>query len=529
VTITSITKDGGYLVIVEDGVTKRRSIVYEDAVCSLPPTGYAEVGVIYVDETNNLLVVQYNGSSVEIELDAASGLYLPLAGGTMSGLIAMGANKITGLADPTAAQDAATRAYVLARCGLYLPLTGGTVSGNVIIGNTAYNIKIDGDKAGIYFGDRTDSWDLLLKWNNANQLAVRNAADDAYKDFQAAEITARTTFHYLNMTCRAVLGYLSAQNDDGAAVTIRARDTGNDLVEIARLQGAADPYFQLTLPCVLSPASEPGTLVEGHFWYDATADKLKYRDASAVRTLAIVADMTAHVAAADPHTGYQKESEKGAASGYASLNVSSKVTEQPASITDHLEGAPTEDLATKAPTSEWAYDHVAGADPHTGYQKESEKGAASGYASLDASSVVEQSPKVHAARHQTGGADILYVPRTYVWFVPGTLATGTEQAATFRMKRATTVESVELHVKTAPTGAALIIDINEGGTTLFNEGDSGVRPEIDIDGYTEDGNEVLTDTAIAAGAELTMDIDQIGSTLAGEDLTVLLHCKEPII
>jgi len=62
---------------------------------------------------------------------------------------------------------------------------------------------------------------------------------------------------------------------------------------------------------------------------------------------------------------------KAAASGLASLNASTKVVEQPASITDHLEGTPTEDLATKAPTSEWAYDHVAGADPHTGYRLES--------------------------------------------------------------------------------------------------------------------------------------------------------------
>jgi len=65
------------------------------------------------------------------------------------------------------------------------------------------------------------------------------------------------------------------------------------------------------------------------------------------------------------------ENAKGAASGLASLNASTKVVEQPAAITDHLELTPTEDLATKAPTSEWAFDHVAAADPHTGYLLES--------------------------------------------------------------------------------------------------------------------------------------------------------------
>ena len=45
-------------------------------------------------------------------LAVAIGNKLPLAGGTMSGAIAMGTSKITGLGDPTAAQDAATKAYV---------------------------------------------------------------------------------------------------------------------------------------------------------------------------------------------------------------------------------------------------------------------------------------------------------------------------------------------------------------------------------------------------------------------------------
>jgi hypothetical protein len=52
---------------------------------------------------------------------------LPLAGGTMSGAIAMGTNKITGLGDPTNAQDAVTKYYldnvVLAPSNLTGPIT----------------------------------------------------------------------------------------------------------------------------------------------------------------------------------------------------------------------------------------------------------------------------------------------------------------------------------------------------------------------------------------------------------------------
>jgi len=50
-------------------------------------------------------------SAVQDSLDAADAA-LPKAGGTMSGAIAMGTNKITGLGDPTADQDAATKKYV---------------------------------------------------------------------------------------------------------------------------------------------------------------------------------------------------------------------------------------------------------------------------------------------------------------------------------------------------------------------------------------------------------------------------------
>lgn len=133
-------------------------------------------------------------------------------------------------------------------------------------------------------------------------------------------------------------------------------------------------------------------------------------------------------------------------------------------------------------------------------------------------------PMVHEASHQGAGGDILYVPRTYVWFIAGTIATGTEQGATFRIKRATVVEDVEMHIKTAPTGAALIVDINDGGTTIFS-----TEPEIDISGTTEDDNHVISDAALAATTELTMDVVQVGSTEAGVDLTVLLHCYEAVI
>ena len=59
---------------------------------------------------------------------------LALAGGTMSGAIAMGTSKITGLGTPTAGTDATTKTYVDGVGDLKLPLAGGTMTGNIVMG-----------------------------------------------------------------------------------------------------------------------------------------------------------------------------------------------------------------------------------------------------------------------------------------------------------------------------------------------------------------------------------------------------------
>jgi hypothetical protein len=56
--------------------------------------------------------------------------------------------------------------------------------------------------------------------------------------------------------------------------------------------------------------------------------------------------------------------QKAQAGGLASLNASSKVAQQPASIADHLEDSPGNGETTKAPTSNWAYDHAADKSAH---------------------------------------------------------------------------------------------------------------------------------------------------------------------
>jgi hypothetical protein len=99
------------------------------------------------------------------------------------------------------------------------------------------------------------------------------------------------------------------------------------------------------------------------------------------------------------------------------------------------------------------------------------------------------------------------------------LTTGTAKV-TFRMPFAMTLTGVRASVGTAPTGAALIVDINEGGTTILS-----TKLSIDATEKTSTtaaSAAVISDSSLADDAEITIDVDQIGSTVAGAGLKVAL-------
>ena len=65
-----------------------------------------------LDTLNELAAALGDDANFSSTVTTSIATKLPLAGGTMTGAIAMGTNKITGVGDPTAAQDAATKNYV---------------------------------------------------------------------------------------------------------------------------------------------------------------------------------------------------------------------------------------------------------------------------------------------------------------------------------------------------------------------------------------------------------------------------------
>ena len=87
-----------------------------------------------LDTLNEIATALGNDANLSTTLTNSIATKLALAGGTMSGAIAMGTNKITGLGNPTANQDAATKTYVDTADALQLNLTGGTMSGAIAMG-----------------------------------------------------------------------------------------------------------------------------------------------------------------------------------------------------------------------------------------------------------------------------------------------------------------------------------------------------------------------------------------------------------
>lgn len=100
------------------------------------------------------------------------------------------------------------------------------------------------------------------------------------------------------------------------------------------------------------------------------------------------------------------------------------------------------------------------------------------------------------------------------------LTTGSAKA-TFRMPYAFTVTDIRASVTTAPTGGTLLaVDVNESGTTILSTKLTFDASEKTT--TTATTPRVISDASLADDAEITVDIDAVGSTVAGTGLKVAI-------
>lgn len=146
--------------------------------------------------------------------------------------------------------------------GVYLPLAGGTMTGAIQMGTNAL---------------RTTNRRL---YDNGN-LNLRDNADTVWSSIILGRVQAQDSLSLLLGTNGS---YIRTADSDGWYWMLFARANGVGQVEVVRVQNAADPYFQATLPLRLLPIATvalPATPVEGMVTYDDTRKRLILRNNTA--------------------------------------------------------------------------------------------------------------------------------------------------------------------------------------------------------------------------------------------------------
>ena len=159
---------------------------------------------------------------------------LPKAGGTMTGAIAMGTNKITGAGNPTSAQDVSTKAYTDAQRDTRLAKSGDTMSGALAMGNN----KITGLATPTATTDASSKGyvDGLFQSTASAAISATNAATSATNSASSATASANSASAAATSATNAAASY--DQFDDrylGAKSSAPSVDNDGDALIVGAL------------------------------------------------------------------------------------------------------------------------------------------------------------------------------------------------------------------------------------------------------------------------------------------------------
>ena len=205
-------------------------------------SGLIDAAPAALDTLNELAAALGDDANFSTTITNSIATKLPLAGGTMSGPIAMGTSKITGLGDPTANQDAATKFYVDTQDATKLSLSGGTMTGAIDMGANKVTTTYT----------PTDNADLTTKVYVDSILGSATAAATSAANAATSESNAATS-------------ETNAGNSASAAAA--SYDSFDDRYLGAKASGPATD-------------NDGDPLITGALYFDTTANLMKVYDGS---------------------------------------------------------------------------------------------------------------------------------------------------------------------------------------------------------------------------------------------------------
>ena len=248
-----------------------------------------------LDTLNELAAALDDDAAFHTTVTNSIAAKLPLAGGTMSGQLSLGANKIVSVADPTLAQDVATKAYVDAADTTGLPLAGGTMSGAIAMGTN----KITG------MGDPT---------------AAQDASTKAYTDSILGSATSAAT------SATAAATSASNASTSASSASTSATNAGNsETAAASSAAAAATTYDNFDDRYLGDKSSDPtvdndgNALLTGALYFNTASNQMKVYSGSAWAAVAptatsinLASEVTGTLPVANGGTGVTSKTGTGA-------------------------------------------------------------------------------------------------------------------------------------------------------------------------------------------------------------------------
>ena len=193
-----------------------------------------------LDTLNELAAALNDDASFNSTITTSIAAKLPLAGGTMTGAIAMGSNKVTGLDSGTASGDAVNKGQL----DTMLPLAGGTMTGNIAIGSNVIT-------------------------SSANPTDDTHLARKAYVDNVLGSATAAAT----SASAAATSATNAASSATAAASS--ATSASSSATSAAASYDSFDDRYLGSKSSSPSVDNDGDALVTGALYYDSTAEEMR--------------------------------------------------------------------------------------------------------------------------------------------------------------------------------------------------------------------------------------------------------------